>query len=37
VPIDTGTVLHGLLSFGLYLLLFGSVAWARLSTADVTC
>jgi ABC-2 type transport system permease protein len=37
VPIDTGTVLHGLLSFGVYLLLSGSVAWARLSTADVTC
>jgi ABC-2 type transport system permease protein len=37
VPVDTGTVLHGLLSFGLYLLLFGSIAWARLSTADVTC
>jgi ABC-2 type transport system permease protein len=37
VPIDTGTVLHGLLSFGAYLLLFGSVAWARFSTADITC
>lgn len=37
VPIGTGTVLRGLLSFGLYLLLSGSVAWARLSTADVTC
>ena len=37
VPIDTGTVLRGLLSFGVYLVLFGSVAWARLSTADVTC
>lgn len=37
VPIDTGTVLRGLLSFGVYLLLFGSVAWARLSTGDVTC
>ena len=37
VPIDTGTVLRGLLSFGVYLLLAGSVAWARLSTADVTC
>ena len=37
VPTDTGTVLRGLLSFGGYLLLFGSVAWARLSTADVTC
>ncbi len=37
VPIDTGTLLRGLLSFGLYLLLFGSIAWARLTTADVTC
>jgi len=37
VPVDTGTVLHGLLSFGVYLLLSGSVAWARLSTTDVTC
>ena len=37
VPIGTGTVLHGLLSFGVYVALFGSVAWARLSTADVTC
>jgi ABC-2 type transport system permease protein len=37
VPIGTGTVLRGLLSFGVYLLLSGSIAWARLSTADVTC
>jgi len=37
VPVDTGTVLHGLLSFAVYLLLSGSIAWARLSTADVTC
>jgi ABC-2 type transport system permease protein len=37
VPIGTGTVLHGLLSFAVYLLLAGSIAWARLSTADVTC
>jgi ABC-2 type transport system permease protein len=37
VPVDTGTLRHGLLSFGLYLLLVGSVAWARLSTADITC
>lgn len=36
-PVATGTVLRGLLSFGVYLLLFGSIAWARLSTADVTC
>lgn len=35
-PIDTGTLLHGLFSFGLYLALFGSIAWARFSTADIT-
>ena len=37
VPIDTGTLLHGLLSFGIYLLFFGAFAWARFATADVTC
>jgi ABC-2 type transport system permease protein len=37
VPIDTGTLLRGLLSFGIYLLFFGAFAWARFSTADVTC
>lgn len=37
VPVATGTVLHGLLSFGAYLLLAGSVAWARFTTADITC
>jgi ABC-2 type transport system permease protein len=37
VPIDTGTLLRGLLSFGLYLLLSGLIAWARFTTADVTC
>ena len=36
VPIDTGTLLRGLLSFAVYLLLFGSFAWARFTTADVT-
>ena len=36
-PVDSGSLLRGLLSFGVYLLLFGSVAWARFSTADVTC
>jgi ABC-2 type transport system permease protein len=35
MPVDTGTLLHGLLSFGVYLLLAGSTAWARLSTVDV--
>lgn len=37
VPIDTGTLLRGLLSFAVYLLVFGALAWARLTTADVTC
>ena len=37
VPIDTGTLLRGLLSFAVYLLVFGALAWARLTTADLTC
>jgi ABC-2 type transport system permease protein len=36
VPIDSGTLLKGLLSFAVYLILFGSFAWARFTTADVT-
>ena len=36
VPIDAGTLLRGLLSFAVYLLLFGSFTWARFTTADVT-
>ncbi|MGI8450184.1 MAG: ABC transporter permease [Streptosporangiaceae bacterium] len=36
VPVDTGTLLRGLLSFAVYLLIFGSVAWARFTSADVT-
>ena len=36
VPIDTGTLLRGLLSFAVSLLLFGSFTWARFTTADVT-
>jgi ABC-2 type transport system permease protein len=35
-PIDSGTLLKGLLSFAVYLILFGSFAWARFTTADVT-
>jgi ABC-2 type transport system permease protein len=35
-PIDTTELSHGLLSFGVYLLIFGSIAWARLTTADIT-
>jgi ABC-2 type transport system permease protein len=37
VPADTGTLLYGLLSFAIYLLLSGSVAWAQFTTADITC
>jgi ABC-2 type transport system permease protein len=36
VPVDTSTLLRGLLSFGVYLVLFGSFAWARFTSADVT-
>jgi ABC-2 type transport system permease protein len=35
-PVDTSTLLHGLLSFAVYVLLFGSFAWARSTSADVT-
>ena len=36
VPVDTSTLLRGLLSFAVYALLFGSFAWARFTSADVT-
>lgn len=36
VPVDTSTLLRGLLSFAVYLVIFGSFAWARFTTADVT-
>ena len=35
-PVDTATLLEGLLSFGVYAVLFGSFAWARFTSADVT-
>jgi ABC-2 type transport system permease protein len=35
-PIDTTTLLHGLLSFGVYLVIFGSIAWARFTSGDIT-
>jgi ABC-type transport system involved in multi-copper enzyme maturation permease subunit len=35
-PVGTSTLLEGLLSFGIYLVLFGSFAWARFTSADVT-
>jgi ABC-2 type transport system permease protein len=35
-PVDTSTLLKGLLSFGVYAVLFGSFAWARFTSSDVT-
>jgi ABC-2 type transport system permease protein len=35
-PIDTSSLLHGLLSFAVYIVIFGSIAWARFASADVT-
>jgi ABC-2 type transport system permease protein len=35
-PVDTGTLLRGLLSFGVYIVIFGSIAWARFTSADIT-
>ncbi len=34
-PVDWSGVQHGLLSFAAYLLIFGAVAWARFTSADV--
>jgi len=36
-PIDWSSVLHGLASFAVYTLLFGTIAWTRLRRANVTC
>jgi ABC-2 type transport system permease protein len=35
-PIAWPDLEHGLTSFGLYVIIFGAIAWARFSTADVT-
>jgi ABC-2 type transport system permease protein len=35
-PIDPSGIQHGLLSFVLYAVIFCAVAWARLTSADVT-
>jgi ABC-2 type transport system permease protein len=35
-PVDTSGLLHSLLSFAVYLLIFGSIAWARFTSADIT-
>jgi ABC-2 type transport system permease protein len=36
-PIATGDLLHGLLSFAVYGVIFGGFAWARFTTSDVSC
>jgi ABC-2 type transport system permease protein len=36
VPVAWPDLLHGLLSFAVYAVIFRSVAWARFTTADVT-
>jgi ABC-2 type transport system permease protein len=36
MPIDTAELSHGLLSFAVYIALFGSIAWARFTSADIT-
>jgi ABC-2 type transport system permease protein len=35
-PIDTSGIQHGMLSFALYIVIFWAIAWARLTSADVT-
>jgi ABC-2 type transport system permease protein len=36
-PVAWPQLLHGLLSFGVYAVIFCSIAWAKFTTADVTC
>jgi ABC-2 type transport system permease protein len=36
MPIDTTELSHGLLSFAVYIVVFGSIAWARFTSADIT-
>ncbi len=36
-PIATSDLMHGLLSFGVYVVVFGALAWARFTSGDVTC
>jgi ABC-type transport system involved in multi-copper enzyme maturation permease subunit len=35
-PIDTTELTHGLLSLGVYIVVFCSIAWAKFSNADIT-
>ncbi|SRR5579871_373229 len=36
MPIDTTELTHGLFSFAVYIVIFGSIAWARFTSADIT-
>ncbi len=36
-PVATGVLLHGLLSFCVYAVIFCGLAWARFTSGDVTC
>jgi len=36
VPVDSTALLHGLLSFAAYIVIFCSIAWARFTSGDVT-
>jgi ABC-2 type transport system permease protein len=35
-PVDTTTLWHGLLSFAVYIVIFGAIAWAKFTSSDVT-
>ena len=35
-PVDTTTLWHGLLSFAVYIVIFGAFAWAKFTSSDVT-
>jgi ABC-2 type transport system permease protein len=35
-PVDTTTLWHGLLSFAVYIVIFGALAWAKFTSSDVT-
>lgn len=37
MPVDWSQVLHGLASFAAYIVIFGTVAWARMRRANITC
>ena len=36
MPVDTTELTHGLLWFAVYIVIFGSIAWARFTSADIT-